>query len=132
MTYNTSRRRHFTPKQRAAFLEKHDYICYWCGERIETDQPWDIEHRIARELLPDASADNDDNLAPIHALPKRCHKIKTAIDRQLIAKSNRIRRKHGLDPDKRKHKPKPIRSQGFRRGGPKQKIPSRKFPKKEK
>ena len=112
MTYNTTRRRHFTPKQRAALLTRHDRICYWCGERIEHDQPWDIEHRIARELLPDASADDDSNLAPIHAHPKRCHKIKTALDRKIIAKGNRIRKKiSGLDPVTRK---------------PRRKIPQRK------
>lgn len=83
---------------------------------------------IARELLaPDDDPDADENLRPIHSHPAKCHKEKTAQDRKLIAKSNRIRKKHGLDPITRKHKPKPIRSPGFTKGGPKQKIPSRPF-----
>lgn len=42
------------------------------------------------------------------------------------AKIKRIRRKHGLDPDTRKHKPKPIRSAPFRTGG-KTQWPKRSF-----
>lgn len=123
MTYNKTRRRHFSPKQRVAFLAKHDSICYWCGGRIEHDQPWEIEHRIARELLPDATADDDENLAPIHALPKLCHKVKTGLDRKAIAKSNRIIRRNGPKENRRKTKPIP-QPKNF-------KWASRPFPKKE-
>lgn len=121
MTYNHAPRRRFTAKQREAFLIAHDRICYWCGGRIESDQPWDIEHRTAREMLPDASADADENLAPIHAHPKPCHKIKSRLDKAMIAKSNRIRRSNGPAEDRRKTK-HPIRSR-------KAQWPKRSFPK---
>lgn len=109
MTYNTAPRRRFTQAQREVFLEAHGLRCYWCGELILTGQPWAIEHMIARELLPDTSADDLTNLAPIHAHPAKCHKIKTKRDAALIAKSNRIRRSNG-PPDLRRKTPHPIRT----------------------
>jgi len=106
MTYNTARRRPL--KDRHAFLAAHGGRCYYCGKPI-TDDQWDDEHVLAREL---GGSDDMDNRKPIHRRP--CHKIKTAQDRKLIAKSNRIRKKHGLDPVTRK---------------PGRKIASRPFPK---
>ena len=108
---------------------EHNSICYFCGKEIANDE-WDDEHIIAKELMAPGSDWNAmSNRAPIH---RTCHKIKTAQDIKAIAKSNRIRRRFGIDPDKRKHKPKPIRSPGFRKGI-KQKIPNRPWPtKKEK
>lgn len=47
-------------------------------------------------------------------------------DKAVEAKIKRVRRKHGLAPDNRKPKPK-MRSRSFRKDGPPQKIPSRKF-----
>ena len=121
MTYNTAPRKPLRGKQRAAFLEAHGRICHFCGEPI-VDEEWDDEHIIAREL---GGSDAPENRAPIHRHP--CHRKKTAQDRKLIAKSNRIRRRHGLDPDKRKPRPK-LKSRGFWKGGPKRKIASRPFP----
>lgn len=51
-------------------------------------------------------------------------------DKAVEAKIKRIRQKHGIDPVRRKHKPKPIRSPGFRKGA-KQSWPSRKIPKRQ-
>lgn len=126
MTYNTDRRKPL--KDRAAFLQAHDCTCYWCGGRITSDD-WDDEHMIAKELMPPGSDWNSmDNRAPIHRKP--CHVEKTAIDRKAIAKSNRLRKKHGLDPITRKPRPK-MKGRGFAKG-PKQTIPSRPFPKRMK
>lgn len=121
MTYNQAPRRRFTPKQREAFLIAHNCTCYWCNRAILPGQPWDIEHKTPREMLPDASVDDDENLAPIHSHPDTCHKIKTAADRKIIAKSNRIRRSNGPAEDRRKTK-HPIRSR-------KAQWPRRAFPK---
>lgn len=123
MTYNTTRRRKFTAEQRRAFLELHGCRCYWCGEPILPDQPFDIEHVIARELMPGKDADADENLKPIHAHPAPCHKAKTALDRKLIAKSNRIRR--NANPETRRQTRHPIRSR-------KAAWPKRPFPKRVK
>jgi hypothetical protein len=46
-------------------------------------------------------------------------------DKAVEAKIKRVQRKHGTRPDTRKHKPKPIRSQGFQPGS--RPIPSRPF-----
>lgn len=105
MTYNPTPRRRFTPAQRAAFLIEHGCKCYWCLEPITNDE-WDVEHVIARELMPGKDADADGNLKPIHR--KVCHTKKTALDRKLIAKSNRIRRQ--ADPETRRTTRHPIKS----------------------
>jgi 5-methylcytosine-specific restriction protein A len=107
VTYNTTARRPLTKKQRSLFLLEHGSRCYWCGEPIVNDE-FDDEHVLAREL---GGTDAMSNRKPIHRRP--CHKEKTAEDRRLIAKGNRIRKKiSGLDPVRRKP-PKPIRSRGF-------------------
>lgn len=120
MTYNPTPRRRFTHEQRAAFLIKHGCTCYWCRGLITNDE-WDVEHVIARELMPGKDADADDNLKPIHR--KGCHTAKTALDRKLIAKSNRIRRQ--ADPETRRTTRHPIRSR-------KAAWPKRAFPKRGK
>lgn len=103
MTYNTKPRRPLTKVQRPAFIASHGGCCYYCQQPI-TDDQWDDEHVLAREL---GGSDDMENRRPIHRTP--CHKIKTAQDRKLIAKGNRIRKKiSGLDPVTRKHRPKPI------------------------
>jgi 5-methylcytosine-specific restriction endonuclease McrA len=121
VTYNTDRRRSLSKKQRAAFLAAHDYTCHWCGGLI-VDDHWQVEHLIPKELMPPGSAwDAEENKAPIHSHPHDCHKQKNRRDVAMIAKSNRVRRKHGVDPDKRKRRPPPIRPRPF----PKQHRPLR-------
>lgn len=125
MTYNTAPRRRFTKKQREAFLEKHKRICHWCREVIEPGQPWAIEHMVPRELLPDARADADANLAPIHAHPATCHKLKSRRDIAMIAKSNRQQK---LAVQRGEPKPPPkMKGPGFRKGS--RPIANRPFPK---
>lgn len=122
MTYNTDRRPSFSKKKRAAFLIEHGRRCYFCGCLI-LDDAWDIEHLIARELLPPGGdADAPENLRPIHRHP--CHNLKSKADKALIAKSNRIRRENG--PAEQRKKKRPIPGRPFRQGH--QSIPSRPFP----
>lgn len=116
MTYNTTSRRKFSKQQRADFLTLHKSICYWCLLPI-TDDEWDVEHVLARELMPGKDADADGNLKPIHR--KDCHKKKTALDRKLIAKSNRILRANGPVELRKKRKTIPSPAN--------HKWPSRKF-----
>lgn len=108
------------------FILKHHFKCHWCGGDIGHDDAWDVEHLIPRELLPDGEADRDANLAPIHKVP--CHVAKTAFDRKLIAKSNRLRKSNGLDPITRKARPA-MKGRAFAKGH--QTIPSRPFPKRQ-
>lgn len=122
MTYNTTRRKPLRGKAREAFLDAHGRRCYYCGEPILAGQKWHDEHLLAREL---GGSDEMSNRRPIHAAP--CHKAKTAADRKLIAKSNHVRRFHGVDPDNRKPKPK-MKSRGLPKGA-KRTWPTRAFPK---
>ncbi len=118
MTYNNAPRKPLG-RRRAAFLLEHGSICYWCGEAI-LDDLWDDEHVLAREL---GGTDDMDNRRPIHRLP--CHKAKTALDRKLIAKGNRIRKKiSGLDPVTRKPRRK-LQSAPFQKSD--RKIQGREF-----
>lgn len=105
MSFNRTRRRTFTTLQRARFFEERKGVCYLCNMTIRVGEPWDIEHRVAREILGDG-ADDDSNLELAH---RACHKAKTREDQAAIAKSNRVRAKH----------------LGAHR--PKQKFPSRPF-----
>ena len=93
VTYNTDSRKPLRGHARQQFLADHQFTCHVCRGLITTDL-WDEEHIIARELVaPGTWADEASNLAPVHR--GECHKTKTALDRKLIAKSNRIRRKNG-------------------------------------
>lgn len=121
MTYNTDRRRPLTKKQRPAFLVANGSRCHYCGEPI-TDDAWDDDHVIPKELLPAGSDWNGLwNRRPIHRRP--CHVLKTKADRRMIAKSNHVRRHHGVTEDTRKHKPVKMRSRPFPKI--KRSIPSR-------
>lgn len=93
MSYNQTKRPSFSKAQRAAFIEKHGRICHWCLKPIGEAEKWQIEHVVARELMPGKEADDPSNLRPIHTDP--CHKAKSALDIKMIAKSNRIIRKNG-------------------------------------
>ena len=110
MSYNQSKRPSFSKAQRAAFIEKHGRICHWCLKPISEAEKWQIEHVVARELMPGKEADDPSNLKPIHTDP--CHKAKSALDIKMISKSNRIIKK--LNPATRKVKRK-IPSRGFQR-----------------
>ena len=120
MSYNQAKRPSFSKAQRTAFIAKHNHICHWCLNPISEAEKWQIEHVIPRELMPGKEADAEDNLKPIHTEP--CHKLKTALDVKLIAKSNRIRR--NADPETRRQTKHPIRSN--------RKLQSRPFPKRVK
>ena len=102
--------------RRARIFLDHDGICWLCKLKIGSEQAYDIDHQVSREL---GGSDDDDNLAPAH---KDCHRTKTKEDVRLIAKSNRIRR--NADPETRRQTKHPIRSN--------RKLPSRPFPKRVK
>lgn len=101
------KRRSISPKKRAQIFLDHGGICWLCKLKIGADEPYEIDHQVARELMGEG-ADEDSNLAPAH---KDCHKEKTKRDVAMISKSNRIRR--NLDPETRKKSKKPIVSRGF-------------------
>lgn len=96
--------------RRARIFLAHDGVCWLCRAKIGANEPYDIDHMIAREIMGEG-ADEDSNLAPAHKL---CHMEKTKSDRKAIAKSNRIRRSNGpVELRKVKH---PIPSRAFGKG----------------
>lgn len=85
-------------------------------------------HEFDHYPLP-AHVEGSDGVENCMVVCKLHHSYKTRkFDIPVEAKIKRVHRKHGIDPDRRKLRPK-MRSAGFRKGGPKQKIPSRKFEK---
>lgn len=124
MSYNKTRRRSLTKKQRAQLFLDHDGICHICGKKIRDGELWDDEHVIAREFFEGREGDALANRAPAH---RTCHKVKTKKDIKAIRKSNRVIEKHTGTVTRKK---KPIKSRGFQQGH--RTIPSRPFPKKRK
>jgi 5-methylcytosine-specific restriction endonuclease McrA len=62
-------------------------ICHLCGGKCE-GTAWDWEHVIA---LGAGGKDELENMRPAH---RKCHASKTATDRPVIAKTNRLRASH--------------------------------------
>lgn len=83
-------RKFLTRNKRAELFLEHGGICYLCGCAINAarGEAWEVEHVEAREI---SGRDDWDNLRPVHVA---CHKPKTAADKKLIAKSNRIRNRN--------------------------------------
>lgn len=85
-----SRRKSLTKNQRAELFLEHKGICHLCGIAINAGrgEAWEVEHVEAREI---SGRDDWANLRPAHI---KCHKVKTAADKKVIAKVNRVRNKH--------------------------------------
>lgn len=83
-------RKSLTRNQRAELFLQHGGICYLCKCQINAarGEAWEVEHVEAREI---SGRDDWANLRPSHVA---CHKVKTASDKKLIAKSNRIRNRN--------------------------------------
>ena len=114
------KRPHISKATRALILERDGGRCYLCGEPI-VGEDFDADHELAREL---GGSDDPSNLRPAHRL---CHRKKTKSDVKLIAKSNRVRRKHG--PVELRKAKKPIPQPAKPNWPTGQKIASRGFPK---
>lgn len=95
-------------------------LCAWCKHPVEVSGPSVVyDHRIPLTL---GGSDEDENIRPLHATP--CDKQKTALDKRIIAKVERQRKKAlGVVTRKRKRiwrgfKPWPkgrkMQSRGFR------------------
>lgn len=106
--------------KRARIFLAHDGICWLCKGKIGADEPYDIDHMVARELMGEG-ADDESNLAPAHKL---CHREKTKRDVAMIAKSNRIRR--DANPETRRKSKRPIPKPANHQ------WPKRPFPKRQK
>lgn len=85
-----SPRKSLTRNQRAELFLEHGGICHLCNTRIQAErgEAWEVEHVEAREI---SGRDDWANLRPAHVA---CHKVKTATDKAIIAKCNRVRNRH--------------------------------------
>jgi len=94
------------PRVRLRVFEAYGGICYLSKRKIRAGDKWEAEHILA---LSNGGENRERNLAPALVEP---HKIKTAKDKAIKAKTDRTRKKHlGIST------------------GPKQKIPSKGFDK---
>jgi 5-methylcytosine-specific restriction protein A len=90
------------PRVRARIVNR-DHSCHLCGQPIQVDQNWDLDHVKA---LINGGEDRESNLRPSH---RKCHVAKTALDVAERAKVSAVRKKHlGIAFPKRS-----IKSQGF-------------------
>lgn len=114
-------RKSFTKKQRLEIFTRAEGRCQCgCGKKLQPG--FHIEHR---NPLWRGGTNDIENL---EAWTPACHASKTAGEASDRGKVNRLIKKS--DPLTRK--PSRMHSRGFPKGGPKQKIPSRPWPKKGK
>ena len=73
---------------RLRIFERDGGICHLSKRRIRPGDAWDLEHILALSL---GGQNAESNLAP--AL-RSAHKIKTAQDRKIKAKDDRVRKRH--------------------------------------
>lgn len=76
------------PRVRLRVFERYGGRCHISGRQITAGDSWDVEHILALSL---GGEHRESNLAP--AL-REVHKVKTAQDRRVKAKTDRIRKKH--------------------------------------
>jgi 5-methylcytosine-specific restriction endonuclease McrA len=102
---------------KAEVWEKDAGCCQLCGLPILPGETFHIDHELAREL---GGSDGIENLRLAH---DDCHRDKTRRDVALIAKSNRVRKRHMTPTEPRKPKEQRAKIRG------RATIQSRPFPK---
>lgn len=112
------KRKAMTPARMERIWHAWEGRCCVCGEPVDMrGEGVRYDHRLA---LHHGGKELDEKVGPSHY--PRCDKPKTARDAKISAK---IRRQQKMMEPK---EPGSIKSAGFRKDGPKQKIPSRPFP----
>jgi 5-methylcytosine-specific restriction protein A len=76
------------PRVRLRIWERHGGVCCLSGRKIMPGDAWDLHHVKSLSL---GGEHRESNLAPALKAP---HRIQTAKDRELQAKSDRIRKRH--------------------------------------
>jgi 5-methylcytosine-specific restriction endonuclease McrA len=76
------------PRVRLRVFEKYNGVCYLSGRKILPGDAWEVEHIKALSL---GGEHREGNMAPALVAP---HKAKTAIDRKMKAKNDRVRKRH--------------------------------------
>lgn len=76
------------PRVRLRIFERADGVCYLSGRKIRPGEKWEIEHVLALAL---GGTHSESNMAPALVAP---HKVKTAADRRMKAKNDRVSKRH--------------------------------------
>lgn len=76
------------PRVKLRIWERHEGRCYLTGRKIMPGDPYDFDHITA---LCNGGRHAESNLAPVL---REAHKAKTADDRAMKAKVDRMRKKH--------------------------------------
>lgn len=76
------------PRVKLRVFDRHGGICHLSGRKIEAGDAWELEHIVA---LCNGGEHRESNFAPALVQP---HKAKTAQDRLLKARNDRVRKKH--------------------------------------
>ncbi len=63
-------------------------VCHLSDRKIRPGEAWELEHKLALSL---GGEHRENNLAPALVAP---HKAKTAADRRMKAKDDRVRKRH--------------------------------------
>ena len=76
------------PRVRLRIFQRANGVCYLSGRKIRPGERWDLEHMTALCL---GGENRETNLAPALVAP---HKAKTAVDRRIKAKNDRVAKRH--------------------------------------
>lgn len=76
------------PRVRARVFIRDGGICHLSGRKIRPGEKWEVEHVVA---LCNGGEHRESNMAPALVEP---HKVKTAADRRVKAKDDRVRKRH--------------------------------------
>lgn len=76
------------PRVRLRIFQNANGLCHLSGRKIRPGEAWELEHIIA---LCNGGEHRESNMAPALVAP---HKIKTAADRRMKAKDDRVRKRH--------------------------------------
>ena len=78
-----------TAKMRVDIFERHGGVCHLCQMKVIAGEDWDVSHDIP---LAAGGKDDGSNWLVAH---RKCHRVHTSkVDAPMIAKVNRIRKKH--------------------------------------
>lgn len=130
-------RHEFSPKIKRLALERSGGRCEATGERygLEPGERCNADLSVTgaeHDHYPlGAHAEGSNTLENDVVCCPACNQYAANhTDKAVEAKIKRVRRKHGLDPDTRKPRPR-MKSRGFQKGRTTVKIPSRPFPKRK-
>ena len=106
-----SNRPRLSSTDRLRLFRLHGETCHICSQPIDgVRQRWEIEHVLSRGMIG-AAADTDENMRPAHA---SCHKGKTAVDADELARAKRREGKH-FGAHRPQHVMPGSRASGFKR-----------------